>query len=96
MSGEDWTFWLMMMNYALGVIVLATFLVLLGAVSWELLAKRAQKARVMGSMDEELKAMLQAESHRMSVPGLGMTMADGGESVGTPQAESWQEESRRK
>jgi hypothetical protein len=38
-------------------------------------------------MDAELQAMF-AESHRLTVPGLGLTMADGGEKIGPAKSEA--------
>jgi hypothetical protein len=88
MAGENWTFWLMMMNYALGVITLAALVLVVGAVSWELLGKRAQKLRELEGIDSELHAMFHGEPHALSVPGLGFTMADGGEKIAPAEAEA--------
>ena len=85
MAGENWTFWLNMTNFALGIITVLALVVVFGAVSWDLLVRKVHHARELGSMDiskfdEDLRAMLQG-SHSLSVPGLGLTMADGGERV---------------
>ena len=77
MNGPNW---LMMMNYALGLIVVVAWLGLFISVGWELAERRARRTRESG-VDSELSAMLTAESHRFSVPELGLTMADGGEEV---------------
>jgi len=70
-----------MMNMALGVITVLAVVVVLGAVGWELLTRRARKASQIHSLNADLRAMLHAGSHSLSVPGLGLTMADGGEKV---------------
>jgi len=72
--------WLMMMNYALVLVVVVAWLGLFTSVGWELAERRARKTRE-SSVVSELSAMLTAESHRISVPELGLTMADGGEEV---------------
>jgi hypothetical protein len=85
MAGENWTFWLNMTNFALGMITLLALVVVFCAVGWDLLVLKVHNARKVGSrdlnsFDEDLRAMLQG-SHSLSVPGLGLTMADGGERV---------------
>jgi hypothetical protein len=75
MFGIDWgnsqTLWLNLTNLALGIVTLLAVLVLAGGVAQELLARR-RKARQLNRMDEEVR-------HMLSVPELGLTMADGGE-----------------
>lgn len=85
MAGENWTFWLNMTNFALGIITLLALLVVFGAVGWDLLVRKVHTAREHGSLDlstldAELRAMLQG-SHTLYEPGLGLTMADGGEKI---------------
>jgi hypothetical protein len=96
MDGENWTFWLNVTNIALGVIVLLALLVVLGAVVSELLARRSRKAREMASIDAELLAMLHAGPHSLSTPGLGLTMADGGEPVAPSESEGSEKKPRGK
>lgn len=88
MAGENWVFWLNVTNLALGIITFLAILVVLGAVGWEMLARRVRKAREIDNLDAEMWAMLHAESHTLSVPGLGLTMADGGHRVESSEAES--------
>ena len=69
------------------------------AVSWDLLVRKVHDARQLGSMDiskfdEDLRAMLQG-SHSLSVPGLGLTMADGGERVEPSKPEASDEKSQK-
>ena len=81
MAGENWTFWLNMTNFALGMITVLALVVVFVAVGWDLLVLKVHKTRAMDRIDEELQAMLHAGSHSLSVPGLGLTMADGGEKI---------------
>lgn len=87
---NDWTFWLQVMNLGLVAVTLLAALVVTGAVGWELWARREHKAPAAASL-EELWAMSRADLHTLSVPGLGLTMADGGEKVEPSEAESSQE-----
>jgi len=95
MAGENWTFWLMMTNYALGVITVLALIMVFVAVCWDLIVLKVREARSMNNIDSELRAMLHAGSHSLSVPGLGMTMADGGERVEPSESEDSDEKSQR-
>lgn len=95
MAGENWTFWLMMMNYALGMITLLALVLVFVAVCWDLIVLKARQPRATDTIDAELLAMLHAESHSLSVPGLGLTMADGGEQVKPSKSDASHEESQR-
>jgi hypothetical protein len=75
MPNHDWVLWLNVTNIALGVVVFLAVLAVAYAVVWEVVS-RYKNARNVSDHDEELAAMLQ---HGRSVPGLGVTMADGGE-----------------
>jgi len=90
MFGVNWsdpqTLWLNITNLALGVVILAAVLIAAGAVGWELVFKH-RRARQMVDIDAELSSMLGASPHILHVPGLGLTMADGGTPV-RPAAES--------
>lgn len=91
MLEKDWTFWLMMTNYALALITAAALLLVAGAVGWEIVAKRAQRARNIHGVEAEWQAMQHAGAHGLSVPGLGFTMADGGEVEPSEEKDSDQE-----
>jgi|SRR5580692_9831236 hypothetical protein len=85
MAGENWTFWLNMTNFALGMVTVVALAVVFSAVCWDLLvrkvhAPRTNRALDLNTLDSELRAMLQG-SHSMYEPGLGLTMADGGEKI---------------
>ena len=99
MAGENWTFWLNMTNFALGIITLLALVVVFGAVGWDLLVLKVHNARKLrstdlNSFDEDLRAMLQG-SHSLSVPGLGLTMADGGERVEPSKSEDSGQKTRK-
>ena len=85
MAGENWTFWLNMTNFALGMVTILALVVVFSSVGWDLLVRKAHSARTqsgldLSTLDGELRAMLQG-SHSMFEPGLGLTMADGGEKI---------------
>lgn len=90
MFGVNWsdpqTLWLNITNLALGVVILAAVLIVAGAIGWELVFKH-RRARQPVDIDAELSAMLGVSPHILHVPGLGLTMADGGTPV-RPKAES--------
>ena len=83
MAGEDWTMWLNITNFALGLVTLIALLVVFFAVGWDLLVRKVGKAREvnLNNIDADLKALLQGASHSFSVPEFGLTMADGGERI---------------
>lgn len=83
MAGEDWTMWLNITNFALGLVTLIALLVVFFAVGWDLLVRKVGKAREvnLNNIDADLKALLHGGSHSFSVPEFGLTMADGGERI---------------
>jgi len=90
MAGENWTMWLNITNFALGIVTLLAVVVVAGAVSWDLFFMWLRKthkgdvADVTAVNMQRLMAEVRAgwgDSHSFSVPGLGLTMADGGEKV---------------
>jgi hypothetical protein len=90
MAGENWTMWLNITNFALGLITVVALLVVFFAVGWDLLASKVKHAKAgvdFRNLDAEMQAMLQG-SHSLSVPGLGLTMADGGEKLEPPKADA--------
>jgi hypothetical protein len=79
MPNNDWVFWLNLTNIALGVVVLLAMVIVGYGVIWELVS-RHKKTRGLANLDNELNAMLENEfAHSLHVPGVGLTMADGGE-----------------
>jgi hypothetical protein len=77
MPNDNWVTWLNITNIALGVVVVLAVLVVAYAVIWELVS-RNKKPQIAAGLDEELATMLQ---YGRSVPGLGVTMADGGDPI---------------
>lgn len=82
MAGENWTMWLNITNFALGMVTLVALLVVFFAVGWDLLVRKVTRPeRVdLKNIDADLRALLQG-SHSLTVPGLGLTMADGGKHI---------------
>jgi len=79
MPNDDWVFWLNLTNIALGLVVVLAVLVTAYGLVWELVSRR-KKRHSLANMDQELNVMMRGEfAHGLPVPGLGMTMADGGE-----------------
>lgn len=74
--------WLNITNFALGLVTLVALLVVFFAVGWDLLVRKVGRAPQvdLSNIDADLQGLLQG-SHSLSVPGLGLTMADGGERV---------------
>lgn len=80
--GDPDTFWLNLTNAALGVVVLACLLAVALGVVKELVSRHRARARASMELDREMKALVasfQSDPHILNVPGLGVTMADGGE-----------------
>ena len=90
MAGENWTMWLNITNFALGIVTLIALLVVFFAVGWDLLVRKTGRAPEVDlrHVDADLKALLQGGSHTFSVPELGLTMADGGERLGPAKEKS--------
>src|ERR1035441_9424814 len=75
MAAENWTFWLNMTNFALGMVTVLALVVVFSAVCWDLLVRKVHTAHShdeldLSTLDGELRAMLQG-SHTMYEPGLG-------------------------
>ena len=67
------------MNIGLGVVVLICCVVVAFGVVQELAARRKKRAS-MANLDREVADLvLTFDGHSFEVPGLGVTMADGGE-----------------
>jgi hypothetical protein len=96
MGGENWTMWLNITNFALGIVTLIALLLVFFAVGWDLLVRKVKApARIdLRNIDADLQALLHGQSHSLSVPGLGLTMADGGEKIESPKSETPQKKSQ--
>jgi hypothetical protein len=81
------TYWLTFTNAALGIIVLACFVAVAIGI-WQELAARRRKAAEMSKLDREVTDLVSSyDGHVFNVPGLGVTMADGGEELGKKDKE---------
>ncbi len=75
------TYWLNVTNIGLGVVVLVCCAIVVFGVAQELAARRRKRAS-LNQLDREVAALVgRFDSHAFHVPGLGVTMADGGEQV---------------
>lgn len=105
MAGENWTFWLNMTNFALGIVTLLAVLVVAGAVSWDLFFMWLRRVRTGDVVDvsrvnmqrlmAEIRAGWGADDHSLPVPGLGLTMADGGEKLDPSDKNSGKQSPRK-
>jgi hypothetical protein len=74
--------WLNVMNGALGVVVLICCLVVLGAIVYQFTSVRRERERNVKAADREMRDLVRArDPHAFDAPGLGLTMADGGEPI---------------
>ena len=94
MAGENWTMWLNITNFALGLVTLVALLVVFLSVGWDLLVRKVKApAHVdLRNIDSDLKALLHG-SHSFTVPEFGLTMADGGEKI-EPKSETTNKKSQ--
>ena len=76
------TYWLNVTNIALGVVVLICCLAVGIGVVQELAAKRKKRVS-LSNLDTEVADLVASfgDGHAFNVPGLGVTMADGGEEL---------------
>jgi hypothetical protein len=75
------TYWLSVTNAVLGLVVLVCVVAVAIGIVQELAAKR-KKAAAMSKLDREVADLVSAYGgHAFQVPGLGVTMADGGEKL---------------
>jgi hypothetical protein len=81
------TYWLTFTNAALGVVVLVCLIAVAVGI-WQELAARRKKAAEMSKLDREVADLVASyDGHVFNVPGLGVTMADGGEELGKKDKE---------
>jgi hypothetical protein len=81
------TYWLTLTNVALGVVTL----ICCGAVAFGILQELAAKRKkhvALSRMDAEVSDLMASfDGHTFNVPGLGVTMADGGEELRKKESE---------
>jgi len=76
------TYWLTITNIGLGLATLICLVAVGVGIVQELAARRKQKAE-SAKLDREVAALVASyDGHAFDVPGLGLTMADGGEETG--------------
>ena len=81
------TYWLTVTNVLLGVVTLLCCAAVAFGVAQEVVARRKKRA-AMSRMDGEVADLIAGfDGHAFNVPGLGVTMADGGEPVKSAQPE---------
>jgi len=85
MPNGNWVFWLNITNFVLGVVVILAAIAVGYGLVWEFVLRHKRAHRAAANVDVEFQKMLQDEfAHRMAVPELGFTMADGGDIRKTP------------
>ena len=88
MAGENWTMWLNITNFALGIVTLIALILVFFSVGWDLLVRKTAKSAMrvdLSNVNADLKALLHG-SHSLTVPELGLTMADGGQKIDAPKS----------
>ena len=71
------THWLIVTNVVLGVIVALCVLIMAGGIAQELIGRMNKRRRINAELDRDMRLL--NDDHAFDVPGLGITMADGGE-----------------
>lgn len=81
------TYWLNVTNIVLGLVVLVCCAAVFAGVVAELAANR-KKRKALDKLDREVTDLVAGlDGHAFNVPGLGLTMADGGEPAGKKEPE---------
>ncbi len=88
MFGVNWsdsqTLWLNIINLSLGLVTLVC-VAAIGYGVFQDLRERARKRSLSRSLDSEVGSLVKGfDGHMFEMPGLGLTMADGGEPVNKP------------
>jgi len=71
------TAWLNITNIVLGVVVVLCVVVMLGGIAHEFISRARKRRRIDAELDRDMRLL--NDDHAFSSPGLGITMADGGE-----------------
>lgn len=93
MAGENWAMWLNITNFALGAVTLIALLVVFFAVGRDLLVRKVKSPGRVDLRNIDTDLWLHGGSHSLSVPGLGLTMADGGEKIEASKSEASEKKS---
>lgn len=75
--GDPETRWLTVTNLILGVVVVLCALIMVGGVVHEIVSRFRKRRRINAELDRDMRLL--NDDHAFDVPGLGITMADGGE-----------------
>jgi hypothetical protein len=75
------TYWLTITNIVLGVVTVLC-IAAVGIGVWQELLARSRKRAALSKLDREVSDLVgEFKGHAFDIPGLGVTMADGGEQV---------------
>jgi len=88
MNGDESAFWLMVMNYAIGAVVIVAWVGVIAAVIWELSSRKWQKIHSSEATDESLRAVQRPGSLHLPAPRLAVTWADASQKEGPTGAVS--------
>ncbi len=81
MSLLNWSdpeaYWLNATNAILGLVVVVCVLIMAAGVVHEIIARVRKRRRLDAELDRDMRLL--NDEHAFDVPGLGITMADGGE-----------------
>ncbi len=81
MSLLNWSdpeaYWLNATNAILGLVVVVCVVIMAGGMVHEIIARVRQRRRMDAELDRDMQLL--NDEHAFNVPGLGITMADGGE-----------------
>jgi hypothetical protein len=84
-SSDPQTQWLTITNIVLGIIVAISLIVMMGGIAHEIVSRVRRRRRYEAEIERDMREL--ADTHAFHVPGVGVTMADGGEKL-PPASES--------
>jgi hypothetical protein len=79
------THWLVFTNLVLGLVVVVCAVLMVAGIAQELIERRRKQRSIEAEIDRDMREL--THGHAFDVPGLGITMADGGEPL-APHKES--------
>ncbi len=71
--------WLNFTNIALGLVVLVCLVAVSLSVVQAVIERQRKRATAIDEVERDMRVMMHGDGHTFAVPGLGVTMADGGE-----------------
>jgi hypothetical protein len=71
------TYWLTVTNVILGGVVAVCVVIMAGGIAHEMIARLRKRRRIDAELDRDMRLL--NDDRAFDVPGLGITMADGGE-----------------